>query len=78
MAAKFGDRLILVLPNDINNQQEGFGLIQRKKKIKWCLCLEFPKRQNSHQTNISILLIGLSLKLCFKKIYMCLCVYFRI
>lgn len=32
MAAKFGDGLILVLSNDINNQQEGFGLIQRKKK----------------------------------------------
>lgn len=31
MAAKFGDGLILVLSNDINNQQEGFGLIQRKK-----------------------------------------------
>lgn len=45
MAAKFGDRLILVLSNDINNQQEGFGLMKRKKKkTKWCLCLEFPKR----------------------------------
>lgn len=32
MAAKFGDRLILVLSNDINNQQEGFGLMHRKKK----------------------------------------------
>lgn len=32
MAAKFGDRLILVLSNDINNQQEGFGLMKRKKK----------------------------------------------
>lgn len=67
MAAKFGDGLILVLSNDINNQQEGFGLIQRKK-IKQCLCLEFPKRQNSHQTNISIFPIGLSLNPYFKKI----------